>query len=511
MLLKRKALTSLLPVLALAAVLLAALLAPSRPFGVHLAACVGYGYTYGGGPTVATVSNVSPNTGTTGGGTVVFITGSGYCNTVSAVSFGATAATSFSVLTDTEIKATSPAHAAGLVNVTVTNGPGTSATSAADDYTFVSPAPSVYTALTPQRILDTRGGGTLGQGGSVNLAIGGIYVPANATSVILNVTAVDTTTAGFFTVYPTGGSAPTASNLNWVAGETVPNLVSVGLSNTGSVTIFNGLGSADAVVDLQGYFAPPTTSTAGEFVPIVPTRVTDTRAASGQTNHGMTLGAGTTLKVTVTGTGTGVPFAGVSAVVLNVTAADQTANGFFTVYPTGAALPTASNLNWTPGVPVPNRVIVPVGTGGQVSIYNGLGSADAIVDVNGYITDSTAVGAVFSPLFPTRIKDTRGGPGPIGAVAAGSTTTVQVSGNGGVPAGSSAVIINVTVANPTAAGDLVVWPAGATQPLASDLNFLPGQTVPNQVVVKLSAGGAISIFSPFGTTNIIIDVVGEFT
>jgi hypothetical protein len=513
MLLKRKAITSLLPLIALAALLLAAFLLPPRaPFGVNLTACVGYGYGYGGGPTVATVTNVSPNTGSTGGGTTVFITGSGYCNVASAVSFGATAAASFAVLSDTEISAVSPAHAAGPVDVTVINGAGTSATSAADQYTFVTPVPSVYTALTPQRILDTRSNGTkLGQGGSVVLAIGGVFVPANATSVILNVTGVDQTAAGFFTVYPTGGAAPTASNLNWVAGQTIPNLVSVGLSSGGDVTIFNGLGSADAVVDLEGYFAPPTTSTAGEFVPLVPFRDTDTRNIAGNINQGKTLAAGTTLNVTVTGIG-GVPFGGVSAVVLNVTSVDQTANGFFTVFPTGAALPTASNLNWTPKVTVPNRVIVPIGTGGQVSIYNGLGSADAVVDVNGYFTDSAATGAHFTPVFPTRIKDTRNGPGTLGKIGPNSTTTVQVSGAGGVPAGATGAIMNVTVANPTLESDLFVWPADAAMPTAgSDLNFLAGDTVPNLVVVKLSATGSVDVYNPFGSTHLIIDVVGYFS
>src|SRR5450759_2287896 len=173
MLLKRKAITSLLPLIALAVLLLSAFLLPPRaPFGVNLIACVGYGYGYGGSATVATVTNVSPNSGSTGGGTTVFITGSGYCNVASAVSFGATAAASFSVLSDTEISAVSPAHAVEPVDVTVTNGAGTSAISApADQYTFVTPVPSVYTALTPQRILDTRSNGTkLGQGGSLVLA-----------------------------------------------------------------------------------------------------------------------------------------------------------------------------------------------------------------------------------------------------------------------------------------------------------------------------------------------------
>src|SRR6266851_3539827 len=515
--LKRSLVAKVLPGLAVSGVLIASIVAsPAGLFGslsgYGYGVC-GYGYNAFSG--TATVTGLSPTSGTTAGGTSVFITGSGYCNTVSAVHFGTSPAQSINVLADTLIQAVSPAHAAGAVDVTVTNAAGTSATSSADLYTFTNPTPSVYTALSPQRILDTRtNSGKLGPGGSVNLSIGGIYVPANATSVVLNVTAVDESTAGFFTLYPTGGTTPNASNLNWVAGETVANLASVGLSAGGDVTIFNGLGSADAVVDLEGYFAPAVGgSTAGQFVPVVPARITDTRAASGQTNAGKTLAAGTTLNVVATGVG-GVPATGVTAVVLNVTAVDQTANGFFTVLPTGTSLVTASNLNWTPGDTVPNRVIVPVGTAGQVSIFNGLGSADAVVDVNGYFTDSSASGAGFFTLFPSRIVDTRNGTGgfPIAPLGAGATMTVTVDGHGGVPATLvKAVIINVTVANPTTASDLVIWPHGTTQPTASDLNFVGGQTVPNLVVVKLSALGQIDIFNAFGTTNVIVDVVGYYT
>ncbi len=515
--LKRSLVAKVLPGLAVSGVLIASLIASPGAFfgslsGYGYGVC-GYGYSAFGG--TATVTGVSPNSGTTAGGTSVFITGSGYCNTVSAVHFGTSPAQSINVLADTLIQAVTPAHAAGLVDVTVTNAAGTSAITTADQYTYNNPTPTVYTALAPQRILDTRtNSGTLGPGGSVNLSIGGIYVPANATSVVLNVTSVDGSTAGFFTLYPTGGTTPNASNLNWTAGETVPNLVSVGLSPGGDVTIFNGLGSADAVVDLEGYFAPASGgSTSGQFVPVVPARITDTRTGSGQANAGSTLAAGTTLNVQVAGKG-GVPITGFSAVVLNVTAVDQTANGFFTVFPKGNSVPTASNLNWTPGQTVPNRVIVPLNPGiGQVSIFNGLGSADAIVDVNGYFTDSTGVGASFVSLFPSRIVDTRNGTGgfssPLGAAASMSVT---VAGHGGVPATLvKAVIINVTVANPTTASDLVIWPHGATMPTASDLNFVGGQTVPNLVVVKLSALGAIDIFNAFGTTNVIVDVVGYYT
>jgi len=93
--------------------------------------------------------------------------------------------------------------------------------------------------------------------------------------------------------------------------------------------------------------------------------------------------------------------------------------------------------------------------------------------------------------------------------------TVAVAGviAPGSPSSPKAVILNITVADPTAPSDLVVWPADGTMPLASDLNFVARQTVPNLVVVKLSATGQIGqidIFNAFGSTNVIVDVVGWF-
>jgi hypothetical protein len=179
-------------------------------------------------------------------------------------------------------------------------------------------------------------------------------------------------------------------------------------------------------------------------------------------------------------------------------------------------VPLASNLNWTPGVTVPNRVIVPVGTGGKVSFHNGAGNADLIVDVNGYFTDASRSGASFTALNPSRIVDTRYGTGGFSSpLGPGSTMVVSVAGNGGVPAmGSgtppSAVILNVTVQGATAASDLSVWPDGATLPQASDLNFVAGQTVPNLVIVKLSTLGKIDIRNDFGSTSVIVDVVGWY-
>lgn len=100
-------------------------------------------------------------------------------------------------------------------------------------------------------------------------------------------------------------------------------------------------------------------------------------------------------------------------------------------------------------------------------------------------------------------------------IAPSATLSLPVAGQGGVPAMNAtvpptAVVLNVTVTNPTAGSFLTVWPEGAVEPLASDLNYGAGQTVPNLVVVKLGANGSIDLFNGVGTTDVIVDVVGWY-
>jgi hypothetical protein len=515
---KRVGLRTVLPVFAAVGVLALSLIAPSpaRIFGLPVASC-GYSYGSGSGPTPV-VTGVAPNFGSVSGGTNVTITGSGFCNNTTAVNFGATPAANFVLDDDTHIRATAPAEAAGTVDVTVTTGNGTSPTSSADQFTFITDTPGVYTPRSPLRLLDTRSNGSgLGTGGTLNLAIGGVSVPGNATSVIINVTVTRTTAPSFLTAYPTGTSRPTASNLNWLAGQTIANLVSVKLGSGGSVSFFNAAGHVDVIVDLQGYFAPPDSGagTDGEFVPLTPARITDTRTGSGQPNAGLHVGPNSHLDVQVAGAG-GVPASGAIAAVLNVVAVNQTANSYATAWPTGAAQPTASNIDWVAHRTAANRVIVPIGAGGKVSFYNAAGTTDLVIDVNGYFTDGTLSGGVFSALAPARIMDTRTGlGGHLGKVGPGQTIVLHVAGQGGVPLTSAstpprAVILNVTETVPTAPSFLTLFPDGTSRPNASDLNFYAGQTVPNLVVVKLGASGDVDIFNAAGATNVVVDVAGWF-
>ncbi|MFD9127237.1 LuxR C-terminal-related transcriptional regulator [Kitasatospora sp. NPDC059571] len=259
-----------------------------------------------------------------------------------------------------------------------------------------------YTAVTPNRVLDTRSGigapaAAVAPGATVDLPIAGLNgLPSDGiTAVTLNVTVTDPTAPGYLTVHPHGAPRPTASSLNWTAGKTIPNLVTVQVKD-GKVSFYNGSqGIVQVVADLLGYYS----TQGGGYTPKSPVRLLDTRAGIGAPKA--PLKATGTLDLAVPG----LP-AGVTAVTLNVTVTAPTDHGFLTVYPYGADRPTASNLNWTAGQTIPNLVTVPV-KDGKVSLYaaGGYGTVQVIADLAGYYTATG--GAMFHAQAPSRVLDTR--------------------------------------------------------------------------------------------------------
>lgn len=363
---------------------------------------------------------------------------------------------------------------------------------------------SALTAVTPQRLLDTRNTGPqLGPAGSLSLTVagGGSGAPAEASAVVINVTVTNTSEASFVTAYPAGTPRPVSSNLNWFTGQTVANLVQVPVGKGNRVTFYNAAGFTDLIVDLEGYYAAPKDA-AGEFQPLPPTRILDTREGNGA--PAAKVGPASTLNLRVAGRG-GVPINGVSAVVMNVTATNPSAAGFLTVSPAGAPIPFASNLNFSAGETVPNRVIVGVGAAGQVNIYNPSGFTDVVADVGGYFTDASGPGQLFTPLAPLRLLDTRVPTETLGPNGSLDLSMAQAR----LPSDATAVVLNVTATNTTDASFLTVYPSGDPKPLASDLNWLAQRTVPNLVVVKLGAG-SITLFNQFGATDVVVDIFGFF-
>ena len=117
----------------------------------------------------------------------------------------------------------------------------------------------------------------------------------------------------------------------------------------------------------------------------------------------------------------------------------------------------------------------------------------------------------YVPLVPERVLDTRDDTGQVeGKVGAGQTVSQQVAGVGSVPADASAVAVNVTAADPTAASHLRVWPTGEPIPLASTINFQPGVNIANMVIVEVGTDGSIDLYNHNGEVEIILDVVGYF-
>src|SRR5207245_8654154 len=93
------------------------------------------------------------------------------------------------------------------------------------------------------------------------------------------------------------------------------------------------------------------------------------------------------------------------------------------------------------------------------------------------------------------------------------TISGPIAGAPGVPSnGVAAVVLNVTVTRTVVApSSLTVYPAGSTRPLTSNLNFVPGQTVANGVVVKLGTSGQVNFYDAAGHTDIVADVSGWIT
>ena len=261
-------------------------------------------------------------------------------------------------------------------------------------------------------------------------------------------------------------------------------------------------GTADDVVD----FTLDVPGPASTYHPVTPYRLFDTRDGTGGV-PARPLGPGGVLTVTAAGAGP-LPSTGLTALVLNVTVTDETSAGYLSVWPEGSTRPLVSALNFTAGDTVPNLVHVAVGSSGEVSFYNALGSVDVLADVAGYYTAGTGPDGLFNPLLPYRVLDTR----QSAPIAAGGTVGVQVTGVGGVPPGGvSAVVVNLTATNATAPSFISAWPDGSPRPTASNLNFLPGQTVPNRAVVKVGVDGRIDLYNLAGTADLVVDVDGWFT
>lgn len=258
-----------------------------------------------------------------------------------------------------------------------------------------------------------------------------------------------------------------------------------------------------ADVEVTGSQNPPTVAAVPlvgdlRFVPVDPVRILDTRPGA------ESIGPVSRLDLVVAGAN-GVP-ADARAVALNVTATVPSGVSHLRVWPAGRPMPNASVLNVDrQRTASAAGVAVGVGGEGKVSIYNDAGSAHLVVDVTGYWTTAPTA-AAYTPLGEAvRVLDTRtAGPAPV----PGAHRTVQVGGQGGVPADATAVVVNVVSVASGGDGYVAVVPHGA-RATTSTVNHLPGTDVANRATVALS-GGRLDVHAAGATGDVVVDVVGWY-
>ena len=205
----------------------------------------------------------------------------------------------------------------------------------------------------------------------------------------------------------------------------------------------------------------------------------------------------------------GIPAEAV-AVVATVTAVNRDVANFVTVFPSGTAVPLASNLNlpyaWEINA---NLVTCKLGSG-AIDVFSNT-PCHVVVDVTGYFTSASSppseVG-LFVPIDPVRILDTRD-PGTIGKLWPGWFVEGLIPGDGSLI--GAAAVVNLTGVEARGPGFLTMSAARVPLPGTSNLNFtVAGQVVPNQVITPITQSFGYQVYSHSGA-HVVVDYTGYYT
>ena len=402
------------------------------------------------------------------------------------------------------------------------------------DTVAVPPQPitagSVYVPVTPVRIMDTRTAslddGTLGpvaaysttslpiDGNNTN----GAGLPSSGiTAVDISVTSAAETSAGFISVYPGDTPQPLTSTVNYASnGNSFTNGTIVPVGADGAVNLYNASpGTAQLIVDLDGYFTTNTAATgASSYVALkTPTRIASKATIGAGASVAETI-AGLTVSGVTVPSGPTVPSgsvtipSGVTAIAANLTAintANQT--GHMNAYRDGdaCACDGITNLTYGPDASQAAMALIPVGADGKIEIYNYSAAAITFdLDLSGYFTAGSGA-QLYHPLDSTRIIDTR----QTSALAAGQTMNVTLPDN--IPADNPVLVANITETGSTTFGDLSAYPEADALPGTSSVNWGTGLIVPNLALVDTHSDNSFNIVNQSnGSCNVVVDTNGYF-
>jgi hypothetical protein len=250
--------------------------------------------------------------------------------------------------------------------------------------------------LTPCRIADTRnatgplGGPTIAANDARAFPVqsSDCDIPVTAEAYSLNITAVPHQSLGFLTAWPTGENQPVVSTLNASTGAVTANAAIVPAGAGGDVSIFVS-DTADVILDVDGYFAPPATGGLSLYT-VAPCRAIDTRNSSAFDG---------TRTVPIHGSACAPPTTA-QAYVLNATVIPASTLSYLTLWAAGGAQPAVSTLNANDGAVTSNMAIVPT-TNGSVDAF-ATDSTQLLLDLSSYFAPSAVASTpTFSPAAGT--------------------------------------------------------------------------------------------------------------
>jgi hypothetical protein len=368
--------------------------------------------------------------------------------------------------------------------------------------------------IDPVRVVDSRIG--IGLSGPLTAGVPRLFhLPLSGQPDLIavtgNLTVTGASAAGFVTLSADPNS--TSSTINFGAGDTRANNVTVAIGPGGSLTatLHGGAGArVQVILDVTGLYSD---GSGDGFWPLSPVRILDSRTAPGGAFR-----ANVAQPISVAGVGP-IPSTA-TAISANLTVTDVTHDGYVSVTTDPTNSPATSNLNIAAGDTRANGLTLPLGAAGKIAAVfkASSGSADLILDVTGYYSADPG-GLLFHPLNPGRYIDTRQPLGPGGELNGlsgpqGATPrSVQVNGHYGVPSNAQAVIANLTVTGQTAAGFVSVGDKAIAKPTTSTLDFPLGEVRANGLNVPVDDLGRLWFVdrtAPGKSVQLILDLSGYF-
>ena len=290
-----------------------------------------------------------------------------------------------------------------------------------------------------------------------------------------------------------------------------------GTASLGGISTCNAPYGCGTVFSLSGV-----NPSAGQFVPVGPCRLVDTRSGSGGSGpiQGGTFAFFDLRQLAQSHQCGDLSTANAYSLNLTVIPKDQQRVSYVTMWPAGQNLPWVSIMNSLDGRTKANADIVRAGASGAVSIYT-TDTADFVLDINGYFAAPGGSTLMFHPLAPCRIADTRSSSYPQGLggpyLSGGVARDFPLLNSSCIPRGVNVAVYSVNVtAVPypslgSSLGYLELWPTGdQPQNPVSTLNNPNGTIVANAAIVVAGTNGAITAY-PSNDTHLVIDTNGYFS